>query len=447
MLMKCDILIKHTAVMTPDFEIVDGQSIAIHGSRIVEIGAYDELKAKYEPVHLLDGKGKLCMPGLVDAHTHTCQQLLKGRTMDELPMIWSRILVPFEGNLDEQDVRVSAELSCLEMIKSGTTAFADAGGVHMHQAAEAAVQSGMRAAITRSAIDIGDFLPDSMKQPMQDIIDSNEWLYKTYHGAGDGRIQIWFGIRQVMSCSPELIQAAAEKARQYNTGLHAHLAEHRDEVRYCLEKYKKRPAEYLDSLGALGPNLLTAHNVVYSEGEIDLLKERNVNLVHCPRVNFSSHGIPKTPRMMQMGMNLGMGSDGSSSSNLSLFDEMRVFRSGIHMSWGLPVFDPVVLPAKELIKMATIGSAKAMLLGHEIGTVEIGKKADLILIDIDQPHISPSHSLINMIVESVTSRDVEDVIIDGKLVMKQREVLTLDEERILYESAQRMKSTAEKAGV
>ncbi|GMX66763.1 hypothetical protein Elgi_60350 [Paenibacillus elgii] len=187
--------------------------------------------------------------------------------------------------------------------------------------------------------------------------------------------------------------------------------------------------------------------VVYSEGEIDLLKERNVNIVHCPRVNFSSHGIPKMPRMMQMGMNIGMGSDGSSSSNLSLFDEMRVFRSGIHMSWGLSVFDPVVLPAKELIKMATIGSAKALLLGHEIGMVETGKKADLILIDIDQPHISPSHSLINMIVESVTSRDVADVIIDGKLVMKHREVLTLDEERILYESAQRMKSTAEKAGV
>ncbi|KIL38750.1 cytosine deaminase [Gordoniibacillus kamchatkensis] len=445
--MKCDMLIKDAAMMTPDFEIAEHRTIIVHRSRIVEIGTYEELKAKYEPEHTLDGKGKLCMPGLVDAHTHTCQQLLKGRTMDELPMIWSRILVPFEGNLDEEDVRVSAQMSCLEMIKSGTTAFADAGGVHMQRTVEAAVESGMRAAITRSAIDIGDFLPNSMKQSAQEIIDNNEWLYKTYHGAGDGRIHIWFGIRQVMSCSPELIQAAAEKARQYNTGLHAHLAEHRDEVRYCLETYKKRPAEYLDSLGALGPNLLTAHNVVYSEAELALLKERNVNIVHCPRVNFNSHGIPKTPQMLRMGMNVGLGSDGASSSNLSLFDEMRVFRSGIHVFWGLPVFDPVVLPAKELVKMATMGSAKALLLEREIGTVEEGKKADLILINIDQPHISPAHSLINMIVESVTSKDVEDVIIDGKLVMRNREVLTLDEERILYESKRRMKSTAEKAGI
>ncbi|UQZ83479.1 Atrazine chlorohydrolase [Paenibacillus konkukensis] len=445
--MKCDLLIKDCSVMTPEFTIEDNRAIAIDGSRIVEIGPSAELAAKYEPSETLSGKGKLCMPGLVDAHTHTCQQLLKGRTMDELPMIWSRILVPFEGNMNEEDVRVSAEMSCLEMIKSGTTAFADAGGVHMHQVAEAAVQSGMRAAITRSCIDIGDFLPDTMKQPMEQIIDNNEWLYRTYNGAGDDRVHIWFGIRQVMSCSPELIQAAAEMARRYNTGLHMHLAEHRDEVRYCLERYRKRPVEYLESLGALGPNLLTAHNVVYSEHELEILKERGVKIVHCPRANFNSHGFPKTPRMIEMGMSIGMGSDGASGSNLSLFDEMRVFRSGIHAYWGLPVFDPLVMPADELLKMITIGGASAMQLAHEIGTVETGKKADLILIDIDQPHITPTRILINTIVESVTSRDVEDVVIDGKIVMKNRQVLTLDEERIMHESQKTMESIARKAGI
>jgi 5-methylthioadenosine/S-adenosylhomocysteine deaminase len=445
--MKCDMIIKDCSLLTPEFEVVGSQSIAIADSKIVAIGSYTELKETYEAASVLDGKGKLCMPGLVDAHTHTCQQLLKGRTMDELPMIWSRILVPFEGNMDEQDSYVSAQLSCLEMIKSGTTAFADAGGVHMHKVLEATIESGMRAAITRSSIDIGDFLPDTMKQPMEKILDNNKWLFKQYHGSGDGRIQVWFGIRQVMSCSPELIQAAAQKAREYNTGLHAHLAEHRDEVRYCLEKYKLRPVEYLDSLGALGPNLLTAHNVVYSEQELEILRDRNVKIVHCPRANFNSHGFPKTPRMMQMGMSIGIGSDGSSGSNLSLWDEIRVFRSGIHAYWGLPVFDPLVMPANELLKMITVGGAQALQIEKEIGTIEVGKKADVILVNIEQPHIWPTRNLVNTIVESVTSKDVEDVIIDGKLVMKNREMLTLDEERIMYESAARMESIAQKAGI
>ncbi len=445
--MKCDMMIKNCSLLTPDFEIAQNQAIAILDSKIVAIGSYSELQQTYAADSVLDGKGKLCMPGLVDAHTHTCQQLLKGRTADELPMIWSRILVPYEGNMDEQDSYVSAQLSCLEMIKSGTTAYADAGGVHMHKVIEATIESGMRAAITRSAIDIGDFLPDTMKQPLEAILDNNEWMYKNYHGKGDGRIQVWFGIRQVMSCSPELITAAAQKAREYHTGLHMHLAEHRDEVRYCLEKFKQRPVEYLESLGVLGPNLLTAHNVVYSEQELEILRERQVKIVHCPRANFNSHGFPKTPRMMQMGMSIGIGSDGAAGSNLSLWDEIRVFRSGMHAFWGLPVFDPLVMPAKDLLRMITTGGAQALQKEQEIGTIEVGKKADVILVNIDQPHIMPTRNLLNTLIESVTSKDVEDVIIDGKLVMKNREMLTLDEERIMYESAARMESILQKAGI
>ncbi|GAA0485746.1 amidohydrolase [Salinibacillus aidingensis] len=439
--MQIDLLIKNTSLLNPALEVAENQAIAIHNSEILEIGNSDDVKKKYQPESTLDGQGKLTMPGLVDAHTHTCQQLLKGRTMDEYPMIWSRILVPFEGNLDEDDVRVSAQMSCLEMIKSGTTAFAEAGGVHTHKVAEAAIESGMRAAITRSTIDMGDFLPKTMKHPTNEILSDIEDLYKEYHGAGHDRIHIWFGMRQVMSCSPELIERGAELAGKYQTGLHAHLAEHRDEVRYCLEKYQLRPVEYLNSLGALGPNLLTAHNVAYSEKELEILKERGVKIVHCPRVNFGSHGIPKTPRMVEMDMPIGIGSDGASSSNLSLFDEIRVFRSGIHAYWGLPVFDPVVLAAKELVKMITAGSAAALQFEKVKGEVATGNKADLTLVDINQPHITPTNNMVNTIVESVTSRDVEDVVIDGKVVMKNREVLTLDEERIMFESRRHMKKT------
>ncbi|GFN24248.1 amidohydrolase family protein [Thermanaeromonas sp. C210] len=445
--MKCDILIKDCALLTPDFEIVEDQTVAIDNTRIAAIGPSRELNGKYEGDTVIAGKGKLLMPGLVDAHTHTCQQLLRGRTMDEYPMIWARILVPFESNLSEDDVYYSAQLSCLEMIKSGTTAFADSGGVHMPRVVEAVLESGMRAAISRSTMDMGGFIPDCMKDTPEEAIRKTEELYKSYHGAGGGRIHIWFAIRQVMTCSPELIRLVGEKAREYRTGIHAHLAEHRDEVSFCLQKYQKRPAEYLDSLGALGPNLLTAHNVALSENELELLKERDVKIVHCPRANFGSHGFPKTPRMVRLGLSIGIGSDGAAGSSLSLFDEIRVFRSGIHAFWGLPIFDPVVLPAKELIKMATLGGARALQLDHEIGTIEVGKKADVILINIDQPHIAPTHNLINTLVEAVTGNDVRDVIIDGKVVMKDREVLTLDEERILFETKRRLGEIAARAGI
>ncbi|MCY0881583.1 MAG: amidohydrolase family protein, partial [Firmicutes bacterium] len=264
------------------------------------------------------------MPGLIDTHTHTCQQLLRGRTFNEYPMIWSRILVPFESSLTPQNVAISAELSCLKMIESGTTAFADAGGVHMEEVAYIVNKSGMRAALTESAIDQGALIPSAMKRTPQKILQSTEDLYRHYHQTANQRIHIWFGIRQIMTASPALIEATAAKARELHTGLHAHLAEHRDGVSFCLQKYHRRPAEVLDGLGALRPNLLTAHNVMLSEKDIMLLAAHHVHIVHAPRNNLIYHGMPKTPYIKAAGLSIGIGSDGASESSLSLFDEILV---------------------------------------------------------------------------------------------------------------------------
>ncbi|MFD2616210.1 amidohydrolase family protein [Terrilactibacillus laevilacticus] len=442
-----DLIIKNCSLITSDFEIKENQSVVINEDIILAIDTPEIIEQTYYSKDTLDGKGKLLMPGLVDAHTHISQQFLRGRIADEYPMIWSRILVPFESSLNETDAFNSAQLCCLEMIKSGTTAFAESGGVHMHKVAEVVVQSGLRGAITCSTMDQGPFIPDSMKSSPLEAAEKIENLYKEFHGAGNGRIQIWFALRQVMTSTPALIELMARKAKEYKTGLHIHLSEHRDEVSYCLQNYQKRPAEVFDQYGALGPNLLAAHSVVLTESEIDLMKDRKVNIVHNPRSNFGSHGFPKTPRLMQHNMPIGMGTDGAAGSSLSLFDEMRVFRSGLNVFWGLPIFDPLVIPAKELLKMATVGGASALMLKDQIGTIEIGKKADLILLNIDQPHLSPTHKLISTIIECATSKDVEDSIIDGKIVMKNRQVLTLDEEKIMFESKQALKPIAEKAGI
>jgi 5-methylthioadenosine/S-adenosylhomocysteine deaminase len=445
--MNCDLLIKNSSLLSKDFEIIENQSIAIKDQKIVEIGSYEELNKKYVAKSVLEGKGKLVMPGLVDAHTHTCQQYLRGRVAEEYPMVWARILVPFESNLNEDDVYHGTQLSCLEMIKSGTTSYADAGGRHMHKVAEATIESGMRAALTFSTMDTGAFIPDTMKGSVEECIQNIETLYHDFQGQGDGRINVWFGLRQVLTSTPDLVRATVEKAKEYNTGIHAHLAEHRDEVSHCLQNYQLRPAEFLDSLGALGPNLLTAHNVLLSEKEIDLLAERQVKLVHCPRNNLNSHGFSKTPRILQQGISVGIGSDGAANSGLCLFDEIRVLKFAMSGIWGIPIFDPIVIPAKDLLKMITYGGANAIQHGDRLGTIEEGKIADLILIDIDQPHISPTHKLINTLVDAVNANDIKDVIINGELVMKDREVLTLDEEKILFESKSRLKEITQRAGI
>ena len=440
-----DIVIKNCQVLQPDMTISGECSVAIKDSWIRKIGSAEEIAAAGTAAQTLDGKGKLLMPGLVDGHTHTCQQLLRGRVADEYPMIWTRFLVPFESNLKPEDSYVSGQLACLEMIKNGTTAFAESGGVHMDRVADAVIESGMRAAIAKSTMDMGNAITGAMKETAQEAIDNTIDLYKRYQGAGDGRIDIWFAIRQVMTCSRELISMVGENAKKYHTGIHAHLCEHKDEVSFCLQNYKKRPAQFLEEMGILGPNLLTAHNVMLSDADISIMAERGVKIIHCPRANLANHGFPKTPQILEAGASVGLGCDGAAPSNLDLFDEIKVLRYAMIGYWGLPSFNPVVMPCAKLLEMATQGGANAIGHGDILGTVEEGKKADLILLNIDQPHILPTQNLLNTIVDAASSHDVTDSIINGKLVMKDREVLTLDEEKIMFEADRHMKEIIKRA--
>ena len=432
-----DILIKNCQVLNPDMSISSTCSVGIKDSWIKKIGSADDFAAS-TATETLDGKGKLVMPGLIDGHTHTCQQLLRGRVADEYPMVWTRFLVPFESNLLPEDSYVSGQLACLEMIKNGTTAFADSGGVHMERVADAVIESGMRAAIAKSTMDMGNAITGAMKETADEAMEHTKELYKKYQGAGDGRVDIWFAIRQVMTCSRELIAMVGDYAKELHTGIHAHLCEHKDEVSFCLQNYQKRPAEFLDEMGILGPNLLTAHNVMLSDHDIALMAERGVKMIHCPRANLSNHGFPKAPQILESGASVGLGCDGAAPSNLDIFDEMKALRYSMIAYWGLPSFNPVVMTCPTLLKMASQGGANAIGHGDILGSVEEGKKADLILVNIEQPHITPTQNLVNTIVDAANGHDVMDSIINGKLVMKNREVLTLDEERIRFEAAQHM---------
>ena len=434
--MKYDLLIHNVMLLTAGCEIQEGMSVGITGSRIAKIAPADQLPPS-QAARVLDGVGKLLMPGLVDAHTHTSQQLLRGSLADEFPMIWVRFLIPFESALSPEDVYCSALLYCLQAVKAGITSFAESGGRHMEQVVRAAAKSGMRAAISRSMMDSGN-IPPSMMEGTAEAVAQNDLLFDRFHGAADGRIQIFYGMRQVMTCSPGLVSLVAEHAKARQTGIHAHLCEHRDEVSFCLQRYQMRPAAFLDAHGLLGPNLIAAHSVALSEGDITLLSKRGVKLVHCPYANLINHGFPKTPRLLEAGCSVGLGSDGAAYNSVDLFEEMRALRASLLSQWGLPVFDPVAMPVQAMLRMATQGGAAAIGLGEQLGRIEEGCLADLITINMRKPHISPSNNYVTAILDTVTAQDVSDSIIDGKVVMADRQLSTLDEEAIMAECAQRM---------
>lgn len=442
----CDLLITDTTIMLPDLTLRPQAAIAIENGTIAAMDDTTQLERIYRPRARLDGAGKVAMPGMVDAHTHACQQLLRGRITDEPPMIWVRFLVPYESQLEQEDVYWSAMLCCTEMLKAGVTTFADSGGRHMAQVARAVEEMGLRASIARSTMDSAEFVPPNMKDSATEAIAKTEALYQAWHGQANDRIHIWFALRQVMTSTPELVEAVTDAARRYDTGIHIHLAEHLREVEHCVVNYRKRPAEWLDSLNLLDANVLAAHCVVLSDREVQLLVERETVPVHCPRSNLYSHGFPKTPLFLALDSPVGMASDGAAGGAIDLFGSMRLLKGATQAHHGLPINDATVLPVEDVLRMATFGGARALMLQDHTGTLEVGKKADVILVRHTGPHMTPTHNLLRTLVMCATPQDVSDAIVDGVLLMKDRKLTQADEEEIMHKATEHMQAVAERAG-
>jgi len=449
---NCDLLITHTTALLPDMTLRNDVAIAVDRGSILALDDNAILEARYHPRTRLDGTGKVAMPGLIDAHTHVCQQLLRGRITDEPPMIWARFLVPFESTLEPEDVYWSTMLSGVEMLKAGITTFADSGGRHMGEAARAVAALGLRACIARSTMDSGGFVPENMRGSVTQNIAETEALYREWHGKANNRIHIWFALRQVMTSTPELVESVAAAAREVNTGIHIHLAEHLREVEHCVVNYRLRPAEWLDALGLLGSNVLAAHSIVLTEKEIQLLAARGVIPVHCPRSNLNSHGFPKTPLFLALGVPIGLGTDGASGGSLDLFEQARLLKSAIQAYRGLPINDAAILPVEDLLRMATSGGARALRLQSHTGTLETGKQADIILVDAtappySAPHLQPTQHLLRTLVMSAGAHDVSDVIVDGVVLMQERRLTQVDEAEIICKAGEHLQAITRRAGI
>lgn len=437
-MMGYDILIKNARVLKPDMTIAENQFIAIRDSKIVGTGDCGKLTGDDVVAHadvVIDDSHLLWMPGLTDGHLHTSQQFLKGSLLDEKPVIWKRINVPFEASLTEETMALSARLAGAEMIKNGTTSFVDAGGPHVDAAAEEYLKMGMRGALTWQTTD-GAKVPDGLRVETQEALPRLERLYRDYHGK-HGLLQVYYSVTSLTACSEELFRSVFFAAKEKGIAAECHMNEYGSEVMDFIERYQVRPFEYLEQIGALPEHFVAAHCIMLSEAEIGIMERNKVRAIHCPFSNCGK-GVPPTPRLLGAGIPVAFGSDGAGHGGLDLFREMRAFRCVMNVTHGIATGNPQVMPAKTLLSMAVDGGAKA-LMTENLGRIEVGGLADLIGINLDQPHLAATGSLINSLVESACGADVRHSIIHGKLVMKDRELLTVDEERVLYETEMAMK--------
>ncbi len=441
------ILIKNAYIisMNERREIYNNGSILIENDIIREIGKVDENLLNQE-VEVYDAKGKIILPGFVDTHVHLSQQLGRGLADDVDLLTWLRERVwPYESSFDYEDSLISSTACCVEMIKSGITTFLESGGQYVDAMAEAVTLTGIRAGLSKSVMDEGVGLPKAWEKTTEEELKTQKELYDKFNNTADGRIKIWFALRTIFNNSDELIIETKKIADELQTGIHMHIAEIAAENDYVKETRGSSTVEHLHKLGALGSNLLAVHTVWLTDREIDLFRLYDVKVSHNPAAAMKVVlGFARIPEMLEKGIPVSIGTDGAPSNNrMDMMREMYL-TSLIHKGRTL---NPKALPAEQVLEMATINGAKCALLEDEVGSLEIGKKADLIILNPNTIHSLPLHDEVANIVYTMTSENVESTICNGKWLMKEREVLVLDEKELLEKVKRRAKEVKEKAGI
>ncbi len=375
----------------------------------------------------IDASGCLVMPGLINGHTHSPMSLFRGLA-DDLPLkSWlEEHMFPAEKKwVNEEFVYWGTLLACAEMIRSGTTTFAD-GYFFEDQVAKAVEKSGMRALLGEGILDFPSPDADSPDQALNRMED----FLRQYKSSP--LIQPTLFPHTVYTCSPLLLNRCRDLAERYGIPMVIHLAETKNEVEEVLRKYGQTPVRHLENLGLLSSSLMACHCVWVKEEERDLLARRGVKVIHNPESNMKlASGVAPIPELLARGIPVGLGTDGCvSNNNLDLFQEMDSCAK-LHKVHRL---DPTVMPSSAVLAMATLEGAKALGLEKEIGSLEAGKKADIAILNLNRPHLQPIYNIVSLLVYSAVGADVRDVIINGKLVMQDRQLLTLDEEQILRQA-------------
>lgn len=421
----CDILIKDPCWIGGDGTLHNAECIAIKDGSILHIGEC----ADWTGANTFSSQGLVWMPGLVDGHTHTSQQLLRGGILDATPPIWRRINIPFEAKLTEENAELSAAVCALEMIRSGTTGFIDAGGRHLSQYLHVYRQSGLRAMLSYMTTD-APFIPESLRTTAKEGLERQISLQKELSKDANGLLRAVYSMPGIEGVSEEMVRCILTYAKENHLPTEVHMNEYASGVENFVIKHGIRPYEWLERENLIGDHFIAAHNIFLAQSEIDIIKRRHVRVVHCPFSNCGK-GIPPTPQLLAEGASVAFGSDGSGHGGVDLFREIRLFRSIMNARYGVHTADSRIISAAQLLKIATEGGADALGIPG-LGKIDLGAPADLIAINMDAPHLYPTCNPINTIVESACGSDILHMIVDGKIVMKNRQVLTLDEEKIMF---------------
>ena len=414
--------------MDEDDSIVMGD-LLIRDGRIAIIG-----EVTGHANEIIDARDCAVLPGFVQTHVHLCQTLFRGAADDLALLDWLKKRVwPMEAAHTAESVRASARLGVAELIKGGTTCALTMETVNHTEAVFRVIEeTGFRATVGKCMMDRGDDVPAGLREDTATSIRDSLALLEAWHGRADGRIRYCFAPRFAISCTSELLREVARLARERGVMIHSHASENKAECERIERETGMRNITYLDSLGLAGPHVALAHCVHVDTAELQTLKRTRTNVVHCPSSNLKlGSGIAPIKRMIEEGVSVSLGADGAACNNrLDMFTEMRtaaLLQKAMH--------GPEALPARRVLRLATIEGARAMGLDEEIGSLEFGKRADLILVRLDCLHATPHPAdVISAIVYAAQPADINTTIIDGKCLMRDRVLLTLDEREVIEEA-------------
>ena len=441
--MTGSILIKNGTIVTMDADnsIVRGD-LMIRDGRIASIGEANAFNAD----EAIDANGCAVLPGFVQTHIHLCQTLFRGAA-DDLSLIdWLKKRIwPMEAAHTPASIRASARLGIAELIKGGTTCALTMETVrHTEEVLRVVEETGFRATVGKCMMDKGDDLPPELHEQTRASIDESLKLIDEWHGKADGRLRCCFAPRFAVSCTRELLGEVAKLARERGVMIHTHASENKSECEIVERETGMRNVAYLYWLGIADAHVLLAHCIHLDEQEMKTLARTKTNVAHCPSSNLKlGSGIAPVAEMLERGISVSLGADGAPCNNrLDMFTEMRtaaLLQKALH--------GPEVLPADRTLRMATIAGARALGLAEEIGSLEVGKRADVIIVDLHQLHATPEIDAVSSLVYSADASDVRATIIDGRIVMRNRELTTMNEADVIADANREAKALSKRANL
>jgi cytosine/adenosine deaminase-related metal-dependent hydrolase len=440
-LQPIETLINNTVVVTmnADRHVITDASVAIGADRIVAVGKTSDVTTRYQAAEVIDGRRFVVTPGMINTHIHiTGEPLTRGivpenLTFDDLIFKW---LTPMSAMYTEDEERLSAQLSAAEMLKSGTTSFLEAGTVKFVDAVvDGLVEIGIRARIGKWIWDLPDTFPE-LRQSTSDAIANLERTLSSHRHVAGGRIQAWSMLLGHTTCSDELWRAAAEAARRWETGMNFHMSHGPSDAEGFLANFGERPMTHLAKLGVLARRTVVAHAVHVDDEEIAQLAHSRCSVAHCPtaalRCSIGVTQVGKVPEMIAAGINVSIGIDGNNASNYADMMRATYLVAGLYKDARR---DASLFSAEKAYEMATLGGARSIMAEDEIGSIEVGKKADLVLHDRLRPEWTPLLNVARQLVWSADGRGVHTVFVDGKKVVDDYRLTTIDEVA-LYKRAQ-----------